>query len=46
MVKNRKVVEISQVAKFCNTAPPVVDCCLTRLFVVLYKFALHVILVH
>ena len=43
--------EISQVANFHNlrtllTCVPAVDCFLTRLFVVLYKFSLHVILVH
>ena len=36
--------EFSQPAKFCNTAPAAlaapIDCFLTHLFVVLYKFAL------
>ena len=31
---------------FATLLPPAVDCFLTRLFVVLYKFALDVILVH
>ena len=45
-------VEISQVVNFCRLRnfatllPLAVDCFLTRLFVVLYKFALDVILVN
>ena len=57
MLKNRKVVEILQGCKklqptnfvgyeFATLLPPAVDCFLTLLFVVLYKFALDVILVH
>ena len=44
--------QISQVANFprlpnfATLLPPVVDCFLTHLFVVLYKFSLDVILVH
>ena len=37
--------QISQVAKFRNTAPTSVNCFLTRLFVVLYESTLDVILV-
>ena len=57
MLKNRKAVEILQGCKklqpanfvgyeFTTLLPPAVDCFLTLLFVVLYKFALDVILVH
>ena len=51
-LKNFAGCEIKQVANFCKLRnfvtllPPAVDCFLTRLFVVLYKFALHLILVH
>ena len=37
--------EFSQLANFRNIAPAPVDCFLTHLFVVLYKFTLDVILV-
>ena len=40
------ICKFRRLRNFATLLPPVVDCFLTRLFVVLYKFALDVILVH